>query len=96
MNRTGDRRQDLDQTTDFRPGTCLTPSEPLGQTLPLDELHAEIMLALLLPDLIDGHNVRKVQAGRRLDSGAHAPRLPCLVGLRYASLIGALPAAVLR
>jgi len=33
----------------------------LRQTLALDELHAEILLALVLADFVDGHDVRMVE-----------------------------------
>jgi hypothetical protein len=40
--------------------------QALGQALPFDEAHGEIMLPLMLADLVDRHDPRMVQVGRRL------------------------------
>ena len=49
----------------------------LRQALPLDEAHREIMLALVLADLVDRHDARMVEVGRRLGLGVE----PLDVGL---------------
>ena len=46
--------------------------QPLGEALPLDEAHREVMLALVLADLEDRHDARMVEVGRRLGLGVEA------------------------
>ena len=43
--------------------------QPLGQALPLDEAHAEIVLPLVLADLVDRHDARMIEVRRRLGLG---------------------------
>ena len=40
--------------------------ETLGEALPLDQAHREVMLPLVLADLIDRHDRRMIEVGRRL------------------------------
>ena len=46
--------------------------QPLGEALPLDEAHREVMLALVLADLVDRHDARVVEVGRGLGLGVEA------------------------
>ena len=48
------------------PGVVLEGGEPLGEVAPLDELHAEELLAVVLADLVDRHDPGVVQQGHRL------------------------------
>ena len=51
--------------------------QALGEALPLDEAHREVMLALVLADLVDRHDARMVEVGGRLGLGVE----PLDVGL---------------
>ena len=51
--------------------------QPLRQALALDEAHREVVLALVLADLVDRHDARVVEVGRRLGLGVE----PLDVGL---------------
>ena len=46
--------------------------QALGEALPLDETHAEVMLALVLADLVDRDDARMIEVGRRLGLGIEA------------------------
>ena len=76
MDRSGHRRQ---QRAAFRCSAMLaarTRSLPCPfrrcQAAPLDQLHAEEVLAFVFADLIDGHDVRMIQVGGGLGFGAKA------------------------
>ena len=43
-----------------------------GQVFAFDIIHREVMLPLMLPHLVNGHNVRMMQAGCRFGLGAEA------------------------
>src|SRR5579862_5975663 len=48
------------------------PLHSSGQILSIDQPHAEVVLAPMLTDLVNGHDVRMVQVSRRLGFGAEA------------------------
>ena len=54
----------------LRSKDCL--ADYLGEAAALDELHAEIMLAVLGADLVDGQDVRVIEVGGGLGLGAKA------------------------
>ncbi len=56
-----------------KPTRCIAWA--LRQTPPLDELHAEEVLPLMLADLVDGHDVRVVEVGGVFGLGAEAAQL---------------------
>ncbi len=60
------------RTTAIRPATSARAiaARVLRQRGPLDELHREVLLALVLADLVDRHDVGMVEVGRRLGLGA--------------------------
>src|SRR5262249_22528742 len=51
---------------------AFAPGNSLGQAAVLDQFHAEITLALVLANLVDGHNVRMVETGGCLSFGTKA------------------------
>ena len=58
---------DVEQAGDL--GAGVAAGVP-GQRGPLDELHREVLLALVLADLVDRHDVGVVEVRRRLGLGA--------------------------
>ena len=52
------------------------PGNFARKAVPLDELHAEEVAALVLTDLVDGNDVRVVEARRRLRLDVKAVQLP--------------------
>ena len=49
-----------------------TMLDPIRQAAPFDVAHREVVLALVLPDLEDGHDARVVELGSRLGLPAEA------------------------
>ena len=58
-----DRLGDLDHQLGRLAGRQRPVGQPLRQALPLDEAHAEVVLALVLADLVDRHDARVVEVG---------------------------------
>ena len=56
-------------------GRPCTVGEPVGEAAALDQLHAEVVLAVVLADLVDRHDVRVVERGDRLGLVPEPPQL---------------------
>jgi hypothetical protein len=75
VDRTGHRRQQ----PGGGPRVLPEPRQVLAEVAAVDQLHAEVVLALVFPDLVDRHDVRVVEprGGLRLDAEALHVSLGC-------------------
>ena len=69
MHRPRDGRQQLGRALRDH---CRQRGSVLGEAAALDQLHAEVMLALVLADLVDRHDVGMIEIGRGLRLGVEA------------------------